>query len=148
MRSTSIFPIVLFGLFGVLPFVIWTLFAITGTSLMGYSGVQLFASYGAIILSFFNGVVFGQVIENPQRTYSRRVMLFSHLISLLAWGTLLMGVPTLAVVVLLLGFISTFWLEIRCLKLLFAHSDGHSRTRFVLITIVCVLHILVLFPHY
>ncbi|REG84951.1 DUF3429 domain-containing protein [Marinomonas pollencensis] len=148
MRSTSVFPLVLFGLFGVVPFAIWTLLAITGTSFMRHSGLELFAGYGAIMLSFFNGVVFGQVLENPQRTYSRRVMSFSHLISLLAWGTLLMGVPTLSVMVLLLGFISTFWLEIRCLKLLFAHSDGHSKTRYVLITIVCVLHILVLFPHY
>lgn len=147
MRSSPT-PIFLFGLFGVLPFLVWTILAMTDTRMMGYTGVQLFASYGAIILSFFNGVIFGQVLENPQGPYSRRIMMFTHLITILAWGTILMGVPTLAIVVLLLGFISTFWLEIRCLKLLFSNNSGHSKIRFALITVVCVLHILVIFPQY
>lgn len=147
MRSSFI-PVLLFSLFGVVPFLIWTLFAMTDTHLFGYSGIQLFASYGAIVLSFFNGLVFGQVLENQPRHYSRRLMTLANIIALIAWITLLIGVPVLSVAILLLGFISTFWLEGRWLKVLFDHSSSYSKIRFSLITVICVLHILVLFPQY
>lgn len=148
MRISSSVSVFLFSFFSLLPFMAWTIVAMTNSSVLGYSGIQLFASYAAIMLSFLNGIISGQILSRPLKRYSRRIMAGCHAITLLAWITILMGVPTLAVVILLLGYISAFWLEARFLKLLFSTTSGHSKIRFSLVTVICVLHVIVIFPQY
>jgi len=148
MRISSSVSVFLFSFFSLLPFMVWTIVAMTNSSILGYSGVQLFASYAAIMLSFLNGIISGQILNRPPKRYSRRIMAGCHAITLFAWITILMGVPTLAVLILLLGYISAFWLEARFLKLLFSTTSGHSKIHFSLVTVICVLHVIVIFPQY
>lgn len=146
MRSTSVTPVLLLGLFSLFPFLILTIVSLTGSHIMGYSGIELFASYGAVVLSFVNGMISGQVLENTIQKYSRRTMFLNNILMLVAWGTLFMKVPELSICVLLLGFITTFWLDGRWLRLVANSYKKYSRIRFRITTVLCVLHLLVLFP--
>jgi len=141
-------PMLLLGLFALTPFVVLTIITLTDIHIMGYSGQALFASYSAILLSFVNGVLSGQVLEGKPQKYSNRTMVLNHLIMLVAWGSLFMKVPELSIGILLLGFITAFWLDGRWLRLVSQSYKAYSKIRFALTVVLSVMHVIVLFPVY
>lgn len=131
----------------IFPFVLATYFSLANTPLFGKTGVTLFATYGAVVLSLLSGIIWGRVIELPENLHGRKLLICCNLLLLTAWGSLLMNTPELSVVLLLLGFVSIYWVEARWLKPSNAHKPYLSM-HFSLTSVVCIMHLLVLYPHY
>jgi len=131
----------------ILPFILATYLSLTNSTFFGKTGVTLFAIYGAIILSFISGIIWGRVIELSENSNGKILLISCNIILLAAWGSLLMNTPELSVVLLLLGFVSIFWVEARWLKPSSANKPYLSMN-FGLTSVVCIMHLLVLYPHY
>lgn len=144
--SASTHPIVLAS-FGVIPFIFATYLSWANGTFFGVSGLELFITYSAIILSFMAGTLWGQRIQKDMNPLSKYVLISSNTISLGAWLSLLIDVPVLSIALLFLGFISLFWVEARSLKQSESSDARYLNMRFFLTIIVCVLHLLVLYPH-
>lgn len=146
MRSYQ--PVVItLATLSILPFLLATYLNLANDTLFGKTGVTFFATYGAIILSFISGVLWGRVIEQPEHNTGKTLLISSNIILLSAWCSLLMNTPELSVVLLLLGFISLYWIEARWLKPT-KTIKPYLSMNFGLTSIVCVMHLLVLYPHY
>ncbi|MFD1381934.1 DUF3429 domain-containing protein [Rhodanobacter aciditrophus] len=148
MRTSSRYLITTLGFLGLAPFV---------ASLVAYHvewfhattlGQKVFISYGAIILSFLSGAVWGQVLEQPYQAKGRALLICSNLITLGAWVALLVQQAQLSLLLLLLGYVSLFWVEARWLKILRTDNSFYPSMRFTLTAIVCSLHVLMLYPRY
>lgn len=148
MRTSSRYLITTLGFLGLAPFV---------ASMIAYHvdwfhassiSQKLFISYGAIILSFLSGAVWGQVIEQPYQAKGRILLIGSNLVTIGAWIALIVEQPQLSLLLLLLGYVSLFWTEVRWLKMLRTDNSFYPGMRFVLTAIVCSLHVLMLYPRY
>lgn len=144
--SASALPILLASL-GIIPFALSTYLSWSNTAFFGLSGLEFFITYSAIILSFMSGTLWGQRIHKDINSLSKYVLLSSNAISLGAWLSLLIDVPVLSIALLFLGFISIFWVEAKSLKQSESADARYLNMRFALTIIVCVLHLLVLYPH-
>lgn len=142
--SASLFIIILTAL-GIVPFVFATYLSWSDQALFDNSGLELFVTYSAIILSFRAGTLWGQFIYRNLDDLARYVLISSNIIALGAWFSLLMNVPVLSIGLLCLGFISTFWVEIS--KHRKSLHSKYLNMRLSVTTVVCVLHLLVLYPH-
>jgi|GEM_PF-1451998 len=131
----------------ILPFVLATYFSLANTDFLGKAGVTLFATYGAVVLSLLSGIIWGRIIELPESKHGRKLLVSCNVILLSAWVSLLMNTPELSVALLLLGFVSIYWVEARWLKPSNANKPYMSM-HFGLTTVVCIMHLLVLYPHY
>ena len=131
----------------IIPFTLATYLNFSNNTLAGYTGVTIFATYGAVILSFLSGVIWGRVIEQPENGAGKLLLVSSNIVLLSAWCSLLLKTPELSIVLLLLGFISLFWLEARWVKPSYVNK-AYATLHFSLTSIVCVMHLLVLYPHY
>ena len=132
----------------ILPLLFATYLSLAHQSFLGKSGITLFATYGAIILSFLGGGIWGQVIQQPESNNGKKLLLSAYLIMTAAWVSLLFITPELSVAFLLLGLITVFWVEVRWLKQLNKDKSYHFSLRFGLTSVASILHLLVLYPHY
>lgn len=148
MRTASRPLIILLSIFSFLPFILATGLSITGVTFLGKTGIELFVLYSAIILSFLSGMTWGQILESPVKKSGRKILISGSLLTFAAWFSLLLDIPELSIAILLLGFVSIFWVEARWLKLLSIPQSYYSRMRFTLTALVCTLHLFVLFPYH
>ncbi|RDL44299.1 hypothetical protein DN730_07795 [Marinomonas piezotolerans] len=148
MRTSSRYLITSLGFLGLLPFIGSLLAYHTGWFHASLTAQKLFISYGAIILSFLGGAIWGQVLEQPFQTKGRLLLICSNLIALVAWVGLLTNQPQLSLLVLLLGYVSLFWVEARWLKMVRTDTSYYPGMRFVLTVSVCSMHLLMLYPRY
>ncbi|MBD5769611.1 DUF3429 domain-containing protein [Marinomonas colpomeniae] len=147
MRTSSSILSLQLSVLGIIPFAFSTYLSWTNQMLFDESGSYLFTTYSAIILSFLSGTLWGQCINKRISTMSQYLLISSNVIALGAWFSLLLEVSSLSIALLLLGFISLFWVEARSLR---EENSVHSRylnMRFGITLIVCVLHLLMLYPH-
>lgn len=138
----------LLGALGVIPFAVATYLSWADYDFWGMSAYKLFSAYSAIILSFLGGALWGQLIHDEARQSVKYLLISSNVIALIAWLALLLETPALAIALLLLGYISIFWVEARSLKLIRSPNSTYLNMRLVITSIVCVLHIFMLYPHY
>ncbi|MCB5162715.1 DUF3429 domain-containing protein [Marinomonas algarum] len=148
MRTPNTSLTTLLGVLGIIPFAAATYFSWIGQPFLGLSGYTLFSTYSAIILSFLGGALWGQLIHKEINSLGRFLLISSNLLALAAWVALLIGIPSLSIAILLLGFMSVFWVEARSLKLIRSPNAPYLNMRFVITIIVCVLHLIMLYPHY
>ena len=145
--SASFLPILLSGL-GLIPFLFAMYISWIDSAFLGKSGHEIFTTYSATILSFLGGTLWGQFIHKTLNPLTKYLLISSNLITLGAWLSLLLEMPTLSIALLLLGFISTFWVEARFLKSIIAPDSRYLNMRFALTIAVSVLHLFMLYPHY
>jgi hypothetical protein len=95
------------GTAGLIPFVALSITLIVGARPFGLSEELLAATlvaYGAAILSFLGGILWGLTLRHPTGLSARPELVASVLPPLLAWFALLLD-PQLALAVLIAGFI-------------------------------------------
>jgi len=138
----------LLGMLGLIPFVFAMYLSLIDGSFLGKSGHYIFITYSAIILSFLGGTLWGQFIHKSLHPFTKYLLISSNLITLGAWLSLLLELPTLSIALLLLGFISTFWVEARSLKSIIDPNSRYLNMRFALTIAVSVLHLFMLYPRY
>jgi hypothetical protein len=146
MRSYKLLATTLATL-SIIPFVLTTYLSLSNHALLGKTGVTLFAIYSGLSLSFISGIIWGRVIELPESANGKRLLISCYILISSAWCALLMNTPELSVVLLLLGFISIYWVENRWLKQSNANKP-FLPLHFGLTTTICIMHLLVLYPRY
>ncbi|BFM50762.1 DUF3429 domain-containing protein [Marinomonas sp. THO17] len=148
MRASASPYTMILGAMGLIPFVFATYLSWTDTTLFDRSGLYLFITYGAIILSFLSGTLWGQFIHKESSLVSKYLLISSNVVAVAAWFSLLLDIQVLSIALLFLGFISTFWGEARFAREADTEVSPYLTLRFVLTMIVCVLHLLVFYPSY
>lgn len=146
MRISSRPIILLLGYLGLIPFLTLTIIYLTGWLRKELDAQTLFIGYSAIILSFLCGAIWGQVLEQPSQAKGKTMLFCSNAVALLAWCGLLVEQPHLSLLLLFCGHVSIFWLEVRWLKQLRPDNSYYPSLRFNLTTIVCSMHLLMLYP--
>ncbi|MBM6551431.1 DUF3429 domain-containing protein [Marinomonas ostreistagni] len=146
MRISSRPIIMTLGYLGLVPFIASTVIHLTGWMRTELEPQTVFITYSAIILSFLCGALWGQVIEQPMQPRGRTLLVCSNIVALVAWLGLLIQQPHMSLLALFCGYVSVFWLEVRWLKQLRADNSYYPSMRFALTTIVCSMHLLMLYP--
>lgn len=148
MRNSSRPLIQTLGFLGLLPFIISTFEYHFDFYEYGFIAQSAFVAYSAIILSFLCGAIWGQVLEQPYQVKGKALLIGSNLVAILAWCGLLIHQPHLSLLLLLCGYISVFWLEVRWLKQIRPDQSFYPNLRFTLTLLVCAMHLLMLYPKY
>ncbi|NVK72799.1 hypothetical protein C0J08_04150 [Marinomonas sp. CT5] len=136
------------AILGIFPFLFATYLNLANDTFLGKSGVTLFAAYGAVILSFLGGTIWGRLIELPESRNGAKLLICSFVMVFLAWFSLLLKTPELSVVLLLLSLISIFWIDARWLKQANNQKPFYTSLNFGLTSATSIMHLLVLYPHY
>jgi len=118
-----------------------------GASIFGFYAPYVFIAYSAIILSFLAGILWAKSRDFSQRRIARSMILFSNLLALSGWASLLLInissiLMVFAVALLLCGYGSLLLAE-RSLDH-DARDSQYWRMRLVLTMIVICAHSLVL----
>ena len=95
-------PALWLGAFGLLPFIVATMGATIAPSVQE-TVVAALTAYGAVILSFLGGVLWGIIIGRPASDRMGRLLMLSIIPSLIAWLALLLP-PLTALVTLAVSF--------------------------------------------
>jgi hypothetical protein len=148
MRTSASSLTIMLATLGIIPFVFATYLSWSGQVFFEKSGLDLFITYSAIILSFMAGTLWGQRVHKEMNALTKYVLVSSNAIALGAWLSLLMDLPALSIGLLFLGFISLFWVEAKSFKQSESSDSRYLNMRFSLSIAVCVLHLFVLYPHY
>jgi hypothetical protein len=133
---------------GIFPFLFATYLSLVNGSFLGKSGVTLFATYAAVILSFVGGTMWGRLIELPESRNGAKLLICSFVTVFFAWVSLLLKTPELSVVLLLLSLITIFWIDARWLKHANNAKPYYTSLNFGLTSVTSIMHLLVLYPHY
>lgn len=146
MRNTSSSLIKVLGVLGLTPFVASTFAFHFDFYHYGLQAQFLFVTYSAVILSFLSGAIWGQVLEQPFQSKCRALLFASNMAALVAWAGLLIKQPHMSLLLLLCGYITIFWLEVRWLKQIRPDQSYYPNLRFGLTVAVCAMHLLMLYP--
>lgn len=109
MRASASPYTMILGAMGLIPFVFATYLSWTNATFFDRSGLYLFITYGAIILSFLSGTLWGQFVHKESSPVSKYLLISSNVVAVAAWFSLLLDIQVLSIALLFLGFISTFW---------------------------------------
>ena len=128
----------LLGYAGLIPFISLAGLSVFSDIEIGLSTHFVFTAYSACILSFLAGSIWLQ--GNTLRWFNPT--LCSNLITLLAFISLLLSYPV-GIVLLLIGYLLVFWLEI-AFKLDTNKPEGYKTMRSWLTVIVMLCHFVIL----
>jgi hypothetical protein len=95
---------------GALPFFLAIYIGLCHQSFLDVVGIQWFLTYGLLILSFMAGTLWGQVVNGSIKV--KRIALMSNAITLSAWFALLLADPTVVLIIMALGFVALYLLEV------------------------------------
>ncbi|HTZ70887.1 MAG TPA: DUF3429 domain-containing protein [Acetobacteraceae bacterium] len=101
---------------GLVPFFITALGAVRHNPPDSTLDALALITYSAVVLSFVGGVHWGFVLEGEQEPAERERLVLGVLPGLIGWGAALLGLllhPTLAIALLIAGFIGTAIIEAR-----------------------------------
>jgi hypothetical protein len=135
------------GLAGLIPFVGAAIAALAGWQIMGTDPQTLFLTYSAIILSFLAGSLWGMSRELPENTLSSGLLIFSNVVALLAWLSLILGKEFYAtgLTISILAYTAMYAVELSNAKRLFnAEAKVYLKLRLFLTTVVCLSHVVML----
>jgi hypothetical protein len=99
---------------GTLPFFLAIFISFTKQDFLGVNASQWFLTYGLVILSFMAGTLWGQVINESLGVWF--IALASNVITLAAWLAFLLANSSISLVVIALGFIALYLLEVSFMK--------------------------------
>jgi len=112
-------------------------------SIFGFYGPYVFIAYSGVILSFLAGTLWSQARLSQQVALAKSAIIFSNLVALMIWFSLLIIYlsPILTVTALcrlMAGFLSLLYFE----RFLAVETDEHYRSMRVQLTaIVCIAHL-------
>ncbi len=95
------------GYYGLVPFVAAVVLIFMQQSLMGITGLELFLTYSAIILSFLTGIWWGMRLVKPE--ISIGWIILSNVVAVVAWLALLVSYHIFALGLLMAGYFAV-WL--------------------------------------
>lgn len=103
---------------GALPFFLAILISLGNWSLFTIQGIQWFLTYGLVILSFMAGTLWGQMVcaDSNNSFSTKTIAIASNLITLIAWFTFLLSENSTAIVLVGLGFIALYLLEVLLIR--------------------------------
>lgn len=147
--------ITILGYLGLTPFFVCvgvmlhsTIFAqgLHSASILGFYGPYVFIAYSGVILSFVSGTLWSQARQSQQPTLAQTGIVFSNLIALMVWFSLLIiyispSFTLMAVCLLMAGFLSVLYFE----RVLAIEADANYRSMRVRLTaVVCIAHVVVI----
>jgi hypothetical protein len=115
-------------------------------ALFGFYVPYVFVSYSAVILSFVCGALWGGVNGQQVTRTAAHILLFSNIVSLSAWFSLLLThvshfMTLVSVGLLAMGFVAVLFVE----RTVVNSDGGYWRLRRNLTMVVVLLHLFVLF---
>ncbi|AIS56900.1 DUF3429 domain-containing protein [Vibrio coralliilyticus] len=135
------------GYLGLLPFALSLICIVTGASLFGLTGEEMFISYSVVILSFLSGVLWGNGIDHSVDKISRNALLLSNLFAVMTWGVLLLSRQNtaLALILLAIGYFLV-WFSERAVRIAEKERKpaGYKILRARLTTSVVIMHCIAL----
>ncbi|MAR84099.1 MAG: hypothetical protein CMF55_04845 [Legionellales bacterium] len=135
MRRNTIYRLTIAGL---IPFCIGTLYQLVPEVLPPWNWISLITPYyGAIILSFLGGIQWGLSLLHTN-TITRKWLVVSNVIALMAFASLLLPSRTMTLVILLIGYGAALAVDLRLFQLV-APPSGYRNLRVTITVIVCGL---------
>ncbi|MCA1768336.1 MAG: DUF3429 domain-containing protein [Idiomarina sp.] len=137
------------GFLGLIPFLAASLTALmhTGT-IWGILPLDFLITYGAIILSFLGGVLWGRALHRAESEKTIGLLILSNVFALLAWLTLLLQAPAWSLGLQMTGFALVLFFERKLARNSAMTSYmGYYRIRILLTAAVVVCQLLVFGNH-
>ncbi|MDV6316411.1 DUF3429 domain-containing protein [Idiomarina sp. HP20-50] len=137
------------GFLGLVPFLASSLAALmhTGT-LWGILPLEFLITYGAIILTFLGGTLWGDALHRAESEKTKGSLILSNVFALLAWLTLLLHSPAWSLALQMIGFALLLFFEQKLARSSAMTSYmGYYRIRVLLTTAVVVCELLVFGNH-
>ncbi|RUO69552.1 DUF3429 domain-containing protein [Idiomarina ramblicola] len=137
------------GFLGLVPFLASSLLALmhTGT-FWGVLPLEFLITYGAIILSFLGGILWGRALHRAESEKTTGLLLLSNVFALMAWFTLLINAPAWSLGLQMFGFVLVLFFEQKLARSSAMTSYmGYYRIRVLLTAAVIVCQLLVFGNH-
>lgn len=137
------------GYAGLVPFLIAALAELMAVQLpLAVSPMTILLTYGAIILSFMSGTLWGRAIHRADSEPTNVLLLLSNGFALLAWLTLLLNSVFWSLLLQMIGFALVLAFERKLARgTLMTTQSGYYPMRLILTTGVIVCQLLVLGSH-
>lgn len=139
----------LLGFAGLIPFLVFSLAQLMGVELpLPVDPMTLLLTYGAIILSFLAGILWGRAIHRADSEPTNTLLVLSNAFALLAWFSLLLDSVFWTLLIQMIGFALVLTFE-RALARgsLMTTQSGYYPMRLILTAGVIVCQLLVLGNH-
>ncbi|MGM0524660.1 MAG: DUF3429 domain-containing protein [Pseudomonadota bacterium] len=139
----------LLGFAGLIPFLVFSLAQLMGVKLpLPVAPMTLLLTYGAIILSFLAGILWGRAIHRADSEATNSLLVLSNAFALLAWFSLLLDSVFWALLIQMAGFALVLTFErVLARGSLMTTQSGYYPMRLILTAGVIVCQLLVLGNH-
>ncbi|RUO77824.1 DUF3429 domain-containing protein [Idiomarina seosinensis] len=139
----------LLGFAGLIPFLVFSLAQLMGVKLpLPVAPMTLLLTYGAIILSFLAGILWGRAIHRADSEPTNSLLVLSNAFALLAWFSLLLDSVFWALLIQMVGFALVLTFErVLARGSLMTTQSGYYPMRLILTAGVIVCQLLVLGNH-
>ncbi|MCP1338231.1 DUF3429 domain-containing protein [Idiomarina sp. M1R2S28] len=137
------------GFLGLIPFLASSLAALMHTGTWwGISPLEFLITYGAVILSFLGGTLWGRALHRAESEKTTGLLLLSNAFALAAWFTILINAAAWSLGMQMVGFALVLYFEQKLARSSAMTSYmGYYRIRVLLTTIVIVCQLLVFGNH-
>mgnify|MGYP003115237778 FL=1 len=137
------------GFLGLIPFIVSSLAELMQvTSLFGFQPLDLLITYGAIILTFLGGVLWGRALHRAESEPTNALLVLSNAFAILAWLTLLLDSSAWSLGLQMAGFATLLFFEQKLARSSAMTSYmGYYRIRLILTSAVIVCELLVFGNH-
>ena len=95
---------------GAAPFFLAIYISVSNHSFLGVDATRWFLTYGLVILSFMAGSLWGQEVNASFK--AKRIAFATNAITLAAWFAFLLADPAIVLIILALGFVALYVLEL------------------------------------
>ncbi|MCK7460370.1 DUF3429 domain-containing protein [Idiomarina aminovorans] len=149
MNTSKNWLIYILGFLGLVPFLASSLAALMHTgAFWGIQPLEFLITYGAIILSFLGGILWGRALHRAESEKTMGLLLFSNVFALLAWFTILIHAPAWSLGLQMAGFALVLYIEQKLARSSAMTSYmGYYRIRVLLTTAAIVCQLLVFGNH-
>jgi len=137
------------GFLGLIPFIVSSLAELMQVeSLFGIQPLKLLITYGAIILTFLGGVLWGRALHRAESEPANALLVLSNAFAILAWLTLLLDSSAWSLGLQMAGFATLLFFEQKLARSSAMTSYmGYYRIRLILTSAVIVCELLVFGNH-
>ncbi|ASG66781.1 DUF3429 domain-containing protein [Idiomarina piscisalsi] len=137
------------GFLGLIPFIVSSLAELMQVgSILGFRPLNLLITYGAIILTFLGGVLWGRALHRAASEPTNALLILSNVFALLAWLTLLLNSSAWSLGLQMAGFAILLFFEQKLARSSAMTSYmGYYRIRLILTSAVIVCELLVFGNH-
>ena len=137
------------GFLGLVPFIVSSLAELMQVgSIFGFRPLNLLITYGAIILTFLGGVLWGRALHRAESEPINALLVLSNAFAILAWLTLLLDSSAWSLGLQMAGFATLLFFEQKLARSSAMTSYmGYYRIRLILTSAVIVCELLVFGNH-